>query len=200
MPAEKFIYETAGMQAGAKAEARAIELLRARDPQGLAAAYDLYASPAFALLVRITRDKIVAEDLLQEVFLRLWNHAQEFDSNRGTLGIWIMSIARHLAIDHVRSAQNRFSTKLRPIENADAPCFLRNPNTEQSRITDQQTVRDAFATLNAEEKRIIELAYFEGFSQTEIASRLEQPLGTVKSRIRSALQRLRAAVGEVGQQ
>ena len=188
------------MQAADKAvEARIIELLRARNPEGLAAAYDAYARTAFSLLVRITRDSAFAEDLLQEVFLRLWNHAKDFDSNRGTLGVWIMSITRNIAIDHMRSARTRFATRLHNIENADAPCFATDPGSPESRINDRATVRDAFTALSAEEKRVVELAYFDGFSQTEIAERLQTPLGTVKSRTRSALQRLRAAVKGAGQ-
>ncbi len=181
------------------AEARIIEMLRARDPEGLAAAYDLYARSAFALLVRITRDKTFAEDLLQEVFLRLWNHAREFDANRGSLGIWMMSIARNIAIDHMRSARTRFATRLHTIENADAPCFAVNPGSPESRIDNRDTIREAFTALSPDEKRVMELAYFDGFSQTEIADHLQAPLGTVKSRTRSALQRLRAAIKGAGQ-
>jgi RNA polymerase sigma-70 factor, ECF subfamily len=187
------------MHADNSTEKRVIALLRARDPEGLTAAYDLYAPTAFGLLVRITRDRAVAEDLLQELFLRLWNHALDFDASRGRLGIWLMSIARHIAIDHVRSAQTRFSTRLRPIDSPDAPCFARDPNSQETRITDQETIRKAFVALSAEEQHIVELAYFEGFSQTEIAERLHEPLGTIKSRIRSALQRLRAAIKGAGE-
>lgn len=182
------------MQAENNAEARVIDLLRARDPNGLAGAYDLYASAVFGLLVRITQDRGVAEDLLQEVFLRVWNHARNFDPGRGALGVWIISIARNMAIDHMRSAQKRFSARLHPIENADAACFARDPNGGESRIQDREAIRHAFGALSAQERHAIELAYFDGFSQTEIAAQLQEPLGTVKSRIRSALQRLRAAI------
>lgn len=184
------------MHARDREESQIIEQLRRRDPDGLAAAYDRYARTAFALIVRITRDKAVAEDLLQELFLRVWNRGREFDSTRGTLGVWIMSIARNMALDHVRSAQARFSSRLHTMDRLDALCFARDPSGPESRIHDVETVREAFAALSAEEKRLIELAYFDGFSQTEIAERLGQPLGTVKSRMRSALQRLRAAMKE----
>jgi RNA polymerase sigma-70 factor (ECF subfamily) len=175
-------------------ESRVIEQLRNREPEGLAAAYDKYGRAAFALLVRITHDKLAAEDLLQELFLRLWNRAREFDSGKGSLNVWIMSIARNMAIDHVRSAQTRFSSRLRSIDHVDALYVAHNPSAPESRIHDVRTIRGAFAALSADEKRVMELAYFEGFSQSEIAERLAQPLGTVKSRMRSALERLRAAV------
>ncbi len=176
------------------AETRIIEQLRARDPNGLAGAYDLYARTAFALLVRIIRDKVAAEDLLQELFLRVWNRGPDFDANRGTLGVWILSIARNMAIDHMRSAQNRFSKRLHATSHLDELCLSSDPSGAESRISNVETIREAFAALAVEEKRLIELAYFDGFSQTEIAERLHQPLGTVKSRMRSALQRLRTVV------
>lgn len=182
------------MQAGDSAESRIIEQIRARDPNGLAAAYDVYARTAFALIVRITHDKIAAEDLLQELFLRVWNHGRDFDASRGTLAVWILSIARNMAIDHMRSAQKRFSSRLHATSHLDELCFSSDPMGPESRISNVETVREAFAALGAEEKRVMELAYFDGFSQTEIADRLHQPLGTVKSRMRSALQRLRTAV------
>ena len=182
------------MAAEHSAEARIIEQLRGRDPNGLAGAYDLYSRTAFALFVRITRDKVTAEDLLQELFLRIWNHGRDFDPSRGTLGVWILSIARNMAIDHMRSAQKRFSRRLHVTSHLDELCFSGDPSGPESRISNVETIREGFTALGAEEKRVMELAYFDGFSQTEIAERLHQPLGTVKSRMRSALQRLRAVV------
>lgn len=183
------------MHADESADSQIIEQLRRRDPDGLAAAYDRYGRTAYGLFVRITRDKTVAEDLVQELFLRLWNRSREFDSTRGALGIWILSIARNMAIDYVRSAQTRFSTRLRSMEHAEALCFSPHPSGGESRIHDVRTVQEAFAALSADEKRVMELAYFEGFSQSEIAENLREPLGTVKSRMRSALGRLRVALG-----
>jgi RNA polymerase sigma-70 factor, ECF subfamily len=182
------------MYADDNAEAEIIQRLRKRDPDGLAAAYDRYGRAVYALFVRITRDQNASEDLSQELFLRLWNRGKEFDSNKGTLGVWIMSIARNMAIDFVRSAQTRFASRLRPMDHVDAVCFARDPRVSESRIHDLRAVREAFATLSADERRVMELAYFEGFSQSEIAENLQQPLGTVKSRMRAALERLRTAV------
>jgi RNA polymerase sigma-70 factor (ECF subfamily) len=176
------------------ADSELIERLRRRDPEGLAAAYDRYGRTAYALFVRITHDKAAAEDLVQELFLRLWNRSREFDSNKGALGVWLLSIARNMAIDYVRSAQTRFSSRLRSMDHIDALCFSHDPTGRESRIHDVRTIREAFATLTADEKRVMELAYFEGFSQSEIAANLREPLGTVKSRMRSALARLRSVI------
>jgi RNA polymerase sigma-70 factor, ECF subfamily len=176
------------------ADSEIIKRLHNRDPDGLAAAYDRYGHTAYALFVRITRDKTVAEDLVQELFLRLWNRSREFDSNRGALGVWILSIARNMAIDYVRSAQHRFSNRLRSMDHLEPLCFSFNPSGHESRIDDVRTIQEAFAALSADEKRVMELAYFEGFSQSEIAENINEPLGTVKSRMRSALARLRHAI------
>lgn len=183
-----------GMRASDNAESRIIQQLRDRDPDGLAAAYDRYARSVYSLLVRITRDKSAAEDLLQELFLRVWNHARDFDASRGNLELWILTIARNIAIDYTRSAGSRFASRLDATEHLDALCSKGNPSAPESRITNVESIRKAFAALSVEEKRVMELAYFEGLSQSEIAGRLQQPLGTVKSRVRAALQRLRTAL------
>ena len=174
-------------------ESELIERLRRRDPEGLARAYDRYAKLVYSLFLRITRDQSTAEDLVQELFLRLWNRATEFDPAKGALGVWIVSIARNMAIDHVRSAQSRFSARLRAIDYIDPAYLSHNPSGAESRIDNVRAVREAFAALNSNEQRVIEMAYFQGFSQSEIAKEIHEPLGTVKSWMRSALGRLRVA-------
>ncbi len=175
-------------------ESELIDRLRKRDPDGLAGAYDRYAKLVYSLFLRITRNQSTAEDLVQELFLRLWNRVGEFDPDKGALGVWIVSIARNMAIDHVRSAQSRFSARLRAIDHIDQLCSSHNPSGAESRIDNVRTVREAFTNLNSNEKRVIEMAYFQGFSQSEIAHEIHEPLGTVKSWMRSALGRLRVAV------
>lgn len=182
------------MHADDNADSHIIDQLRNRDPDGIAAAYDRYGRAAHALFVRITHDRAAAEDLLQDLFLRLWDRGLKFDSSKGALGVWILSIARNLAIDHVRSAQTRFSNRLRSMDYLESLCFSHNPSGRESRITDVRSVQQAFAALTPDEKRVMELAYFEGFSQSEIAENIHEPLGTVKSRMRSALARLRTAL------
>jgi len=188
------------MYADDSSESELIDKLRKRDPEGLASAYDRYGRTAYALFARITRDRGVAEDLVQELFLRLWNRGQEFDASRGALGVWVLSIARNMAIDYVRSAQTRFASRLRSMEQLEPLCFSRNPSEREHRIDDVRAIQEAFATLSADEKRVMELAYFEGFSQSEIATNTQQPLGTVKSRMRSALARLRTSMTGTGKQ
>lgn len=180
-------------------EARLTDRLRRSEPEGLAAAYDKYGGGAYSLFLRITRDQSASEDLVQELFLRLWNHRRDFDSAKGSLGAWLMSIARNMAIDYLRSAQTRFQTRLRPIDQTDSLSFSYKPQEPEKTIYTGRRIKEALQTLNENQRRALELAYFEGCSQTEIALRLHEPLGTVKSWIRSALTRLRLEAGrEVG--
>ncbi len=175
-------------------ESELVAKLHARDGDGIAAAYDIYGRLAYSLFVRVTRDQSIAEDLVQELFLRVWNRSREFDPNRGTLGVWILAIARNMAVDHVRSAQSRFRTKLRSIEQTDQLSFSYKPSDPVSVLDNAKAVRSAFSELTPNQKRVLEMAYFEGFSQSEIASKLQEPLGTVKSWMRSAMERLRTVV------
>jgi RNA polymerase sigma-70 factor (ECF subfamily) len=100
-------------------DALIVEKIKQRDSAGLAIAYDRYGSLAYSLIVRITRDSSVAEDLVQELFLRLWNRIQDFDESRGSLHGWILAIARNMAIDYIRSAHSRFLTRTRPLDQTD---------------------------------------------------------------------------------
>lgn len=179
------------------ADSELIDRLHKRDPAGLAAAYDRYGRDVYSLFLRITRDPTTAEDLVQELFLRLWNKAREFDAQRGALGVWLMSIARNMAIDHIRSAQVRFAAKQQSIEHLDQLCFSQNPVEPESRIDNMRAVKAALENLSFNERRALELAYFEGCSQSEIAARLKEPLGTVKSWIRAGMGRLRTALAEM---
>lgn len=175
-------------------DAALIERLRGRDPDALAAAYDRYSSIVYSLFLRITRDQSVAEDLVQELFIRVWSHATSFDARKGALGVWILSIARNMAIDHIRSAHARFANRLRPIEHAERSASGNGGHDAESLIDQSRAVNAAFASLNFNQKRVLELAYFQGFSQSEIANQLHEPLGTVKSWMRSALISLRSAI------
>src|SRR6185312_10103209 len=91
------------------------ERLRTRDPEALEAAYDRYSALVYSVFLRITRDQSVSEDLVQDLFIRVWTHVHSFDPSKGGLGVWITSIARNMAIDYVRSAYARFSTRLTPM-------------------------------------------------------------------------------------
>jgi RNA polymerase sigma-70 factor, ECF subfamily len=176
-----------------------IEQVRKRGSEALGILYDRYGQVVYSLFLRTARDAATAEDLAQELFLRIWNRAQTYDPQKGSLGVWILSIARNMAIDYVRSARTRFSAKLRPIEEAERRLEKSAPAGEpESAIDDVRTVQSAFSYLNQNQKQVLELAYFEGLSQSEIAAKLQEPLGTVKSWMRSGLLRMREAIRSGG--
>lgn len=164
--------------------------LSRQEPASLAAVYDRYSAAAYAVLVRITRNRASADDLLQELFLRVWDRARSFDPAKGSLGVWIIALARNLALDHLRSPQTRWAARVAAVSQWDLLCYC-SASARLSVIENAVSVRVALADLSPVQKRVLELAYFEGCSQTEIALRLQAPLGTVKSWTRSALSHLR---------
>ncbi|HEX5707786.1 MAG TPA: sigma-70 family RNA polymerase sigma factor [Pyrinomonadaceae bacterium] len=171
------------------AEAALIEAVARGDESAFASLYDRYSSILFGLLLRILRDRPEAEDCLQEVFLQVWQRAPSFDSARGRPFTWLVTLARSRAIDRLRSSgartrteQAAFAETTEPVGDAVADAF----RSEQGEV-----VRGALAEIPEEQRRALLLAYFEGLSQSEIAARLGQPLGTVKTRMRTGMMRLR---------
>jgi len=158
--------------------------------------YDRYGKLAFSLIYRVVRDIGVAEDLVQETFLRVWNRAQGFDAERGALGPWLLAVARNRAIDYVRSSSGKMSRGALELEAAEHPAVFVNFEAELLSQDSARRVRVALGRLNENQRHVIELAYFEGLSQSEMAERMGQPLGTVKTWVRTALKNLRDDLGE----
>ena len=164
------------------------------DEAALAALYDRYRLILFGLIQRILHSRAEAEDVLQEVFLQAWQKASSFDETRGRPFTWLVTLARSRAIDRLRSlgARDRLaaaSAREAAEEVADAAddAIL----SEQSEI-----VRDALKELPEEQRQVLLLAYFEGFTQSEIAGRINAPLGTIKTRMRSGMIKLRELLGD----
>ncbi len=172
------------------------ERLKRREPAALAKLYDSYGKIAFSLIYRIVRDVGVAEDLVQETFLRVWNRAQGFDAARGALGPWLLAVARNRAIDYIRSSGGKMARGALELEYAEHPSAFVNFESDLLTRDREMRVRKAVDRLNENQRHVIELAYFEGLSQTEMAERMGQPLGTVKTWVRSALKNLRDELGE----
>lgn len=185
---------TDASDSGSEIDAELMLRLGKRDPQALAAIYDRYARLVYSLFLRITRDRGTAEDLVQELFLRLWNRAHKFDSKKGALGCWLLAVARNMALDHVRSARAKFAARLFRYEQMKQLSSFTEP---ESMIDRSKRAAAALSSLRPREKQVLELAYFEGCSQSEIADRLQEPLGTVKTWTRSALIRLRLGLNAV---
>ena len=155
--------------------------------------YDRYAAATFGLLLRIVGSRSRGEELLQDVFLQVWRRAGDYETQRGSVAAWLFTIARNRALDVVRSAEHRRLDLLEetPVV-ADESAIA--PDREASREERARDVRAAIEQLTPPQRQAVELAYYEGLSHSEIATRLAQPLGTVKSRIGQAMVRLREAL------
>jgi RNA polymerase sigma-70 factor (ECF subfamily) len=178
----------------AEGDADLVLRLQRRDPQALADLYDRYGRLVFSLILRVVRDTGIAEDLVQETFLRVWNRVQGFEAGKGTIGPWLLAVARNRAIDYLRSAGGRERNALE-LEDTIHPALA--SDMEQSILNSDRIrlVKAAMDKLSPNQRQAIELAYFEGLSQSEMAERMGQPLGTVKTWVRTALRSLRDELG-----
>jgi RNA polymerase sigma-70 factor, ECF subfamily len=171
-----------------------VAALEVRDERALEAIYDRYGDYVYSVCLRMVGDVQLAEDLSQEVFLRLWRRPDLYDEGRGRFLTWLLSVARNRAIDERRSRGRRFRHESPPSPTVEE--ILEATPTEEGRdhavISEERViVQKALAKLPPEQRLAIQLAYFGGYTQQEIAQGLSQPLGTVKTRIRLGLQKLR---------
>jgi len=162
------------------------------DRSAFAPFYDRFAPLVYPLILRIVRAPADASDVLQEVFWEAWQVAADYDAGRGSPEAWIIMRARSRAIDRVRSVRRRTETFVAPLDEAITPADPAPDAAE--RAEERGTVQSALARLPATQREVIELAYYGGLTQSEIAERLKQPLGTIKTRIRLGLERLRDVV------
>lgn len=177
------------------ADARAIRRVASGDQSAMAELYDRHSRFVYSLALRILEDQADAEDIVQEVFSQAWAQAGRHDVARGSVGAWLLMMTRSRAIDRLRS--RRGSGEAVPFAEGDALQLADlSPSQEAVASTAEQVsrVRDALSRLPLLQRVSLELAFYEGLSHREIAERLEQPLGTVKTRIRLALMKLREAL------
>src|SRR5215213_7936358 len=173
------------MQLVRRGQARAFELM-----------YERHASAAFSLAYRIVGTRNGAEDVSQEAFLNLWRSGARYDRGRGSVRTWVLGIVHHRAIDHLRRAA--VHDKRRASDEGMEERFEARERTdvEVARRDEAETVRDAIGTLPSEQSQVIELAYFGGFTHTEISELLDTPVGTVKGRMRLGLKKMRDQLGD----
>lgn len=153
--------------------------------------YDRYAGLAFGVIRRVLREKDAAEDVLQEVFWQVWREAPSYDPGRGSPEAWLVMRAKTRAIDKVRSIRRKEQTFVAPLAEGTARSDPEQREDPSLQAEDRELVEGALARLPEAQRRVIELSFFEGLTQVEIAARLREPLGTVKTRARLALERLR---------
>lgn len=168
------------------------ELLRAvaaGDESALAAIYDRYSSILLGLLLRILHSRAEAEDVLQEVFVQVWRRADSFDESRGRGFTWLVTLARSRAIDRLRALDSR--QRAATASAAEPSEVVSDASLDAFRSEQREIVRSALSQLTEDQRRTLLLAYEEGLTQSEIAARLNQPLGTVKTRTRAGLMKLR---------
>ncbi len=175
-----------------------IELLHAvarGDEAALARLYDAYRVILFGLLVRILNSREEAEDILQEVFVQVWRRAKDFDEKRGRPFTWLVTLARSRAIDRLRQLGARQRLAMGAAQEQEQADNFSDALTDSVRAEQQAVVRRALRELPEEQRTTILLAYFDGLTQTEIAAKLNAPLGTVKTRMRAGMIKLRALLG-----
>jgi len=173
--------------------------LRGRDLEAFETLYDRYADLVFSVALRVVSDRHVAEDVMQDVYLQLWRRPEQFDAARGTFRTWLLSVTRNRSIDERRAVTRRLrhaapASRTGEEETIEDTDRRGDPAAASVFADERAAVKAALATLPDEQRTAIELGYFGGLTQQEIAARLDQPLGTVKTRIRLGMQKLRVAL------
>lgn len=175
-------------------ETEIIELLSAKNQRGITLLYEHYSPALYNIILRIVQSEAIAEETLQDAYLKIWDNFSKYDPDKGRLFTWMVRICRNLAIDKVRSSQfkkgNRTETMPDSVYNSESL-------SEASKTTDPG-LRKVVGHMDSKSRALIELLYFKDYTQREASDALGIPLGTVKSRSRKALQILRQALGNEG--
>jgi RNA polymerase sigma-70 factor (ECF subfamily) len=172
-----------------------MQLVSRADPDAFAVLFERHSGSAYGLAYRMTGTRGAAEDVTQEAFISVWRSGARFDRNRGSVRTWVLGIVHHRAIDALRRGKVRDRPRVddeNAAEKLEAP---ENTELEVARRDEAATVRRAMEVLPSEQVQVIELAYFGGFTHTEIADMLDTPVGTVKGRMRLGLKKLRDQLG-----
>ena len=169
-------------------EEELIFLLKGKDQSAFSYLYDNYSAVLYGVIYKMLDDRELSEDVLQEAFIKIWNNFSNYDNLKGRLFTWMLNITRNLTIDTIRSKGYKKQAKIRNSENT-VNNISDKINTAES--FDAMGIRKHLTLLKNDQKEIIDLAYFSGFTQDEISKKLSIPLGTVKTRMRTAIIELR---------
>ncbi len=174
-------------------ESELVSQLRRKDSKAFGYLYDHYAPSIYGVIYRILGTEEIAQDILQETFVKVWNSIEQYDTTKGKLFTWVLNIARNAAIDKLRSKEHKNLQQRDSLSNK----LVRNKTDQDSQqIGEFIGFNDVIKKLREEHRLIIDMMYFEGYTQAEIADKLGIPLGTVKTRARAALEHLRALLQE----
>ncbi|MEX2235937.1 MAG: sigma-70 family RNA polymerase sigma factor [Dehalococcoidia bacterium] len=174
--------------------------MRDRDITAFETLYKRYADLVFSACLRVLSDPAMAEDMAQEIFIRVWRKPESFDPERGKFVTWLLSVSRNRAVDEIRSRGRRRKHELGnvvDVEERPSGKERDDPLFNAQLADERETILKALATLPLEQRQAIEFAYFKGLTQQEIASGLNQPLGTIKTRIRLGMQKLKKYMQEL---
>jgi RNA polymerase sigma-70 factor (ECF subfamily) len=169
-----------------------IARIKRRDASALAELYDRYGARVYSLACAILGEEMAAQEVTQDTFIKLWEHPESYRYDDSRFAAWLLMVARHLAIDHLRRERVRSGRTL-SIDAMEFPEILDAAHDVEARWRDLRHVLDS---LPAEQRDVIVLAYYHGLSHSEIASALKLPLGTVKTRLRLGMEKLRQAIGD----
>src|SRR5436305_4713309 len=184
--------EVGGRELAHLSDEAVLALIARGDDQALAELYRRFGRLAYGLAFRILRDDALAQDAVQEAFLGVWRAAGRFTAERSKPSTWLLTLVHRRAVDLVRREERRRTEPLQPESE-----FAGGEAADEAEIaTRRQTIREALRQLPSEQREAIELAYYGGYTQSELAERLGQPLGTIKSRMFTGLARLRETLGE----
>jgi RNA polymerase sigma-70 factor (ECF subfamily) len=172
-----------------------LSLVAASDDDALAELYDRFGRVAYGLALRILRDETLAQDAVQEAFLGIWRSADRFLAERAKASTWILTLVHRRAVDLVRREDRR---RGEPLESAPEPAAPETTEDEATLGLQRRLVQDALSQLSPEQRQALELGYYGGLTQSELAEQLGQPLGTIKSRMFAGLSRLRDLLAEAG--
>lgn len=169
-------------------EHQLVEQIQKKRPDALGQLYDNYSDALYGVILRIINDESLAEEVLQDAFMKFWQKMDQYDASKGRLFTWMLNISRNLAIDKLRSKEFKKSEKTNELENYVSTIDRGHQSLQH---IDGIGIGDMLNDLKQEEKVLMELVYFKGFTQMEIAEEFQIPLGTVKTRLRVAMQKLR---------
>jgi RNA polymerase sigma-70 factor, ECF subfamily len=182
---------TPSESSGAPPDVALVRRLLQRDVNAFEELYDRHSRIVYGLVLRILQQASTAEEVVQDVFLQLWRNAAQYDTSRGPFLPWLLTLSRNRALDHLRLKSER--QRRREDQSDELPAVITVPDFESRLDLKRRAlrVRELISALQPQQRRAIELAYFEGLSHSEIAAKLQEPLGTVKSWIRNGLLKLK---------